>query len=151
MAREKKPVHKVQMTEGKRNIIHQLLDEYDIQSAEDIQEALKDLLGGTIKEMMEAEMDDHLGYEKSQRSDSDDYRNGYKTKRVNSSYGAMEIEVPQDRRSSFEPKVVQKRQKDISDIDSMFFASTNYLKMQRHFPKVAVGNSSKLHKLSGAC
>lgn len=63
-------------------------------------------------------MDDHLGYEKSQRSDSDDYRNGYKTKRVNSSYGTMEIEVPQDRRSSFEPKVVQKRQKDISDIDS---------------------------------
>ncbi len=63
MAREKKPVHKVQMTEGKRNIIHQLLKEYDIQSAEDIQDALKDLLGGTIKEMMEAEMDDHLGYE----------------------------------------------------------------------------------------
>ena len=54
MAREKKPVHKVQMTEGKRNIIHQLLEEYDIQSAEDIQDALKDLLGGTIKEMMEA-------------------------------------------------------------------------------------------------
>lgn len=106
------------MTEGKRNIIHQLLEEYDIQSAEDIQEALKDFLGGTIKEMMEAEMDDHLGYEKFQRSDSDDYRNGYKTKRVNSSYGAMKIEVPQDRRSSFETKVVQKRQKDISDIDS---------------------------------
>ena len=38
MAREKKPVHKVQMTEGKRNIIHQLLKEYDIQSAEDIQD-----------------------------------------------------------------------------------------------------------------
>ena len=40
MAREKKPVHRVQMTEGKRNIIHQLLEEYDIQSAEDIQDAL---------------------------------------------------------------------------------------------------------------
>lgn len=117
MAREKKPVHKVQMTEGKRNIIHQLLEEYDIQTAEDIQDALKDLLGGTIKEMMEAEMDDHLGYGKSERSDSDDYRNGYKTKRVNSSYGAMEIDVPQDRKSTFDPKVVRKRQKDISDID----------------------------------
>lgn len=117
MAREKKPVHKVQMTEGKRNIIHQLLEEYDIQTAEDIQDALKDLLGGTIKEMMEAEMDDHLGYEKSERSDSDDYRNGYKPKRVNNSYGPMEIEVPQDRKSTFEPKVVRKRQKDISDID----------------------------------
>ena len=117
MAREKKPVHKVQMTEGKRNIIHQLLEEYDIQTAEDIQDALKDLLGGTIKEMMEAEMDDHLGYEKSERSDGDDYRNGYKPKRVNSSYGTMEIEVPQDRKSTFDPKIVRKRQKDISDID----------------------------------
>ena len=97
MAKQKKPVHRVQMTEGKRNIIHQLLEEYDIQTAEDIQDALKDLLGGTIKEMMEAEMDDRLGYEKSERSDNDDYRNGYKRKRVNSSYGSMEIEVPQDR------------------------------------------------------
>ena len=85
--KRKKKVHKVQMTDGKRAIIHQLLDEYDIQTAEDIQDALKDLLGGTIKEMMEAEMDDHLGYSKSQRSESDDYRNGYKSKRVNSSYG----------------------------------------------------------------
>ena len=117
MARERKKVHKVQMTDGKRAIIHQLLDEYDIQTAEDIQEALKDLLGGTIKEMMEAEMDDHLGYSKSQRSESDDYRNGYKSKRVNSSYGSMEIDVPQDRRSTFEPQIVKKRQKDISDID----------------------------------
>ena len=117
MAIEKKLVHKVQMTEGKRNIIHQLLQEYDIETAEDIQDALKDLLGGTIKEMMEAEMDDHLGYGRSERSDSDDYRNGYKTKRVNSSYGSMEIEVPQDRKSTFEPQVVKKRQKDISDID----------------------------------
>ena len=77
MAKQKKPVHRVQMTEGKRNIIHQLLEEYDIQTAEDIQEALKDLLGGTIQEMMEAEMDDHLGYQKSASSDKEDYRNGF--------------------------------------------------------------------------
>ena len=115
--REKKPVHKVVMTEEKRNIIQQLLQEYDIETAEDIQDAFKDLLGGTTKEMMEAEMDDHLGYQKSERSDSDDYRNGYKSKRVNSSYGSMDIDVPQDRKSTFEPQIVKKRQKDISDID----------------------------------
>lgn len=117
MAREKKPVHKVQMTEGKRDIIRKLIEEYDIETATDIQEALKDLLGGTIKEMMEAEMDNHLGYGKSERSDSDDYRNGYKSKRINSSYGNMDIQVPQDRKSTFEPQIVKKRQKDISDID----------------------------------
>lgn len=43
--REKKPVHKVQMTDGKRNMIQQLLNEYDIETVEDIQDALKDLLG----------------------------------------------------------------------------------------------------------
>ncbi len=118
MAREKKSVHKVQMTEGKRNIIRQLLEEYEIESAQDIQDALKDLLGGTIKEMMEARMDEHLGYRKIRTfRQCDDYRNGYKTKQVNSSYGSMKIEVPQDRNSTFEPQVVKKRQKDISDID----------------------------------
>ena len=68
MAQRKKPVHKVVMTESKRQIIANLLSEYDIKSANDIQEALKDLLGGTIKEMMETEMDTHLGYSKLERS-----------------------------------------------------------------------------------
>ena len=122
MAREKKSVHKVQMTDGKRNIIRQLLEEYEIESAQDIQDALKDLLGGTIKEMMESEMDEHLGYRKSERSDCDDYRNGYKTKQVNSSYGSMKVEVPQDRNSTFEPQVVKKRQKDISGIDQQIIS-----------------------------
>ena len=51
------------MSEGKKNIIAGLIQEYDIKTAEDIQEALKDLLGGTIQEMMEAELDEHLGYD----------------------------------------------------------------------------------------
>ena len=121
MARkQKQPVHHVQMTEGKRAIIQQLLQEYDIETAEDIQTALKDLLGGTIKELMEAEMKDHLGYEhfaRIERSEQDDYRNGTKQKQVNTSYGSMMIDVPQDRNSTFEPQVVKKRQKDIFHID----------------------------------
>ena len=117
MARQKKEIHKVEMTDGKRAIIQQLFQEYNIESATDIQDALKDLLGGTIKQMMETEMDEHLGYSKSERSDSENARNGYKTKRVNSSYGSFQIDVPQDRQSSFQPQVVKKRQKDISAID----------------------------------
>ena len=117
---KKKEVYKVKpLNENKKNIIAALIDEYDIQTADDIQAALRDLLGGTIKSMMEAEMDDHLGYEKSQRSDNDDYRNGYKRKQVNSRYGSMEIEVPQDRKSTFEPQVVKKRQKDTRGVLSI--------------------------------
>ena len=101
----------------KENIIASLINEYDIETSEDIQEALKDLLGGTIKSMMEAEMDEHLGYESYERSDNDNYRNGTKKKRVRSNYGEFEIDVTQDRKSSYEPKVIKKRQKDISGID----------------------------------
>lgn len=62
-------------------------------------------------------MDNYLGYEKSESSNNDDYRNGYKCKRVNSNYGSMEIKVPQNRKLTFRPQIVKKRQKDISDID----------------------------------
>ncbi|OPX41942.1 transposase, mutator family [Ruminiclostridium hungatei] len=96
---------KIAMTEGKRNIIASLLQEYDIKTAEDIQEALKDLLGGTIQNMLEAELDNHLGYEPYERSENTNSRNGKKQKSIKSSYGEMEIDVPQDRESSFDPQL----------------------------------------------
>lgn len=120
MARKKKEVYHVKpLTEGKKNIISALIDEYDIETAEDIQDALRDLLGGTIKSMMEAEMSEHLGYKKSERFDSDNYRNGTKTKKVRSKYGEMSVNVPKDRNGTFEPQVVKNRQKDISSIDDI--------------------------------
>jgi transposase-like protein len=64
--------------------------------------------------MLESEMDEHLVYAPYERTDSTNARNGKKSKTIRSKYGEMEIDVPQDRESSFEPKVVQKRQKDIS-------------------------------------
>lgn len=115
----KKKVYKPKpMTEGKRNIIQ----EYAIETAEDIQKALKDLLSGSIQEMLEAEMDDHLGYEKYERSTEPNYRNGTKFKRVRSKYGEFEVDVPQDRESTFEPKIVPKQKKDISSIDDKIIA-----------------------------
>lgn len=108
---------RTRLTEGKANIIASLISEYNIKSAEDIQDALKDLLGGTIESMLEAEMDNHLGYEPYERTDSNNARNGHKSKSVRSKYGEFDVEVPQDRESSFEPQIVKKRQKDISQIE----------------------------------
>ena len=53
---------KERLSEGKKNIIADLIREYDIQPAKNIQDALKDLLGGTLESMLQAEMDQHLGY-----------------------------------------------------------------------------------------
>ena len=123
MANRKKEVYKPKpMTEGKRNLIQGLFQEYDIQSADDIQEALKDLLSGTLQDMLEKEMDDHLGYDRYERSGKPNYRNGTKSKTVRSKYGEFQVDVPQDRQSSFEPQVLPKRQKDISSIDDKIIA-----------------------------
>jgi len=107
----------INVTEGKRNIISALINEYDIKTAEDIQDALKDLLGSTIQEMLEAEMSQHLGYEPYERSESTNARNGRKIKTIHSKYGETEIEVPQDREGTFQPQIIKKRQKDISAIE----------------------------------
>lgn len=118
MANKKREVYKPkQMTDGKRNIIQGLMQEYDINTAEDIQEALKDLLAGTIQSMLEEEMNSHLGYGKYGHSSGENYRNGTKSKTVRSKYGEFEVDVPQDRKSTFTPVIVPKRQKDISGIE----------------------------------
>ena len=91
MAKRKEP-----MSEGKKNIIAALIDEHDIETAEYIQNALKDLLGGTIKIMMEAEMEDHLGYKKYECSNNSNSRNCSKAKATRSKYAEFRIEVSQD-------------------------------------------------------
>ena len=76
MTKAKTPPHKVVMTEGKSELIKALLSAYAIQSVQDIQEARPSRRNH--QKMMEAEMEERLGYEKSWRSGNDDSRNGYK-------------------------------------------------------------------------
>ena len=114
---ERKSRKNRRMSDGKKNIISALIEEYDIQSADDLQDALKDLLGGTIQEMLESEMTEHLGYDPYERSENINSPNGKKSKTIKSKYGESLIDVPQDREGTFEPKIVKKRQKDISGIE----------------------------------
>ena len=108
------------LNENKKAIIGQLIAEYNIKDGKDIQEALKDLLGGTIQEMLETELDEELGNEKSARTEETkaNYRNGYKTKSVKTSMaGEIELAIPQERNGEFEPKIVPKYSRDISGIE----------------------------------
>ena len=117
MSKKKEPYRPKPLTDSKREFISKFITEFDLHSTEDIQNALRDLLGDTIKSMMEAEMTDHLGYEKSERSDSDNSRNGTKPKKLRSKFGELSLDVPKDRNGTFEPQIVKNRQKDISAID----------------------------------
>lgn len=73
----------------------------------------------TLQGMLEAEMDQKLGYSKYdyQNKETDDSRNGYSHKTVTSSMGDIDLDIPRDRRGEFEPQIVKKHQTDISNIE----------------------------------
>ena len=74
-----------------------------------------------IEGALEGEMDDHLGYSKNDPSgrNSGNSRNGYRGKTVLTEAGPVEVSVPRDRDSSFEPAIVAKRQRRLSGLDDM--------------------------------
>lgn len=96
----------------------------DCESTADIQAKLKKLFAGTIEQMLEVEMDEHLGYEKNSvvGNNSGNSRNGYGTKTITSDYGECEIAVPRDRNGKFEPKVIEKRQTRTDEIEQKIMA-----------------------------
>ncbi len=104
---------------NKSEILKRLIEEYDVKTTKDIQEMLKDLFAGTIQEMLEAELDDHLGYDRYDNKNKSiaNSRNGYRQKKVKSDFGEVQISIPRDRNGDFEPRVVRNYENDISGIE----------------------------------
>ena len=107
------------MDPEKRSFIKGLLEHYQPKDAQDVQNMLKDLLGETLQDMLQSEMDEHLGYSKYdyRNKETEDSRNGYSAKTVTSSMGPIELDIPRDRNGEFEPQIVKKHQTDISTIE----------------------------------
>jgi putative transposase len=86
-------------------------------TASDIENFFQQLFKRGVQELLQGEMDDHLGYQKHSPDgiNSGNSRNGKISKVVRSKGGKLTIEVPRDRNSTFEPKVVRKRERSISD------------------------------------
>lgn len=113
MARQRK------LSPERKAFINSLIEHYHPEDASDVQEMLKDLLGDTLQGMLEAEMDEKLGYSKYdyRNKETDDSRNGYSKKTVTSSLGSIDLDIPRDRKGEFEPQAVKKNQTDISNIE----------------------------------
>ena len=100
-------------------IARMIMEQYRPESREDMQEAMKDIFGPIFEAMLQGEMDEHLGYASNDHGSkkTSNRRNGYTPKNVKTSYGEVEIAVPRDRESSFEPQIIPKRTKDVSGIE----------------------------------
>ena len=80
-----------------------------------MQKLFKDI----IQQLLEAEMEEHLGRERHERSNeaNPNYRNGYSSKTIESSFGEVGLDIPRDRKAQFEPKVVKKYETVCNELD----------------------------------
>lgn len=91
-------------------------------SGDELYTFLHELQKRGVEQLLEGEMDAHLGYEKNEKSENPNYRNGHTTKTLKTNQGSHEIKVPRDRESSFSPMLVRKRQSMVDGIENVIIS-----------------------------
>ena len=109
------------------NLAKQMIEQYHPKSVADMQNAMKDIFGPMFEAMLQCELNSHLGYESNDHGakSTDNRRNGCTSKKSKTSSGEVDIKVPRDRDSSFEPRLVPKRQKDVSEMEEKVLAKVS--------------------------
>lgn len=128
---------KIKRDPKRREAIQKFIELYQPVSVDDIYESLKHMLGETIEQMLEAELEDPIGYPKGEKSeDISNSRNGFSNKMLKSKAGKVPINVPRDRYGESEPQAVKKYQTDIFHIEeqviSMYGKGTTTRDISKH-------------------
>ena len=102
--------------QARRAKIRELLELSDITSMEDIQSLFKETIAEFMEKGLDAKLEDELGYSKYdyRNKETDNSRNGHSSKTLRTSFGDVEVSVPRDRKSEFEPQLLKKNQTSIS-------------------------------------
>jgi len=111
----------------------QLLREYvnsqTFSSTTEVMNAMKSMFGDVLQQVMESELDEKLGYEKSNRMPnhvenemSKNYRNGYSKKTVKTQLGEVDIKIPRDRNGDYEPKIINKYSRNADGMEEKILA-----------------------------
>ena len=102
--------------QARRAKLRELLELSDITSMEDIQSLFKETIAEFMEKGLDAELEDELGYSKYdyRNKETDNSRNGHSSKTLRTSFGDVEVSVPRDRKSEFEPRLLKKNQTSIS-------------------------------------
>ena len=107
------------MSNLSKELIRQIIADGGFQTPKDIGDYLKDMFKDVIQEMLEKELALELGYEKgdSLNKHTENRRNGYSKKTVKSQFGNIDLDIPRDRDSNYNPKVIPKHTRDISGFE----------------------------------
>ena len=112
------------MAKAPAEMMREFVRSQNFTSTDEVITAMKDMFKDILQEVMECELADELGYEKSERTSNDEggkksknYRNSYSKKAVKTQMGELEIKVPRDRNGEYEPKIISKYNRNADGIE----------------------------------
>ena len=94
----------------------------NVKTQEDLSNLSSMLVKMTVEAALGAEMEEHLGYAKHQNSDSNNSRNGYSSKTLKGDHGEVDIDIPRDRHSEFNPVIVKKGETRLTAMDDQILS-----------------------------
>ncbi len=117
------------MEKTSKELLKEFVSSQHFTSTTDIMNSMKELFSDVLQTVMEAELEDKLGYEKSERVSSNDektvlknYRNGYSKKTVKKQLGEVDVKIPRDRNGEYESQIIGKYDRNADGMEEKILA-----------------------------
>jgi len=117
------------MEKTSKELLKEYVNSQHFTSTADIMNGMKELFSDVLQTVMEAELEEKLGYEKSERvsekaerSVSRNYRNGYSKKTVKTQLGEIDVKIPRDRNGEYEPQIIGKYNRNADGMEEKILA-----------------------------
>lgn len=117
------------MEKTSKELLKEFVNSQHFTSTTDIMNSMKELFSDVLETVMEAELEEKLGYEKSgrvsdntEKSMSKNYRNGYSKKTVKTQLGEVDVKIPRDRNGEYEPQIIGKYSRNADGMEEKILA-----------------------------
>ena len=117
------------MEKASKELLRDFVNSQHFTNTTDILNSMKDLFSDVLQQVMEAELEETLGYEKSGRASENtesgkgkNYRNGYSKKTVKTQLGEVDVKIPRDRNGEYEPKIIAKYSRNADGMEEKILA-----------------------------
>ncbi|MBO5437358.1 MAG: IS256 family transposase [Thermoguttaceae bacterium] len=117
------------MEKASKELLRDFVNSQHFTSTTDILNSMKDLFSDVLQQVMEAELEETLGYEKSRHASENpesgknkNYRNGYSKKTVKTQIGEVDVKIPRDRNGEYEPKIIGKYSRNADGMEEKILA-----------------------------
>ena len=115
------------MEKTSKELLKEFVNSQHFTSTTDIMNSMKELFSDVLQTVMEAELEEKLGYEKSERVSntgedgvSKNYRNGYSKKTVKTQLGEINVKIPRDRNGDYSPQIIEKYNRNADGMEEKF-------------------------------